>query len=111
MRYTFSADIEALETAARSIGQVLEDKWAFDIEDFLPSAEAVGSDVVWEAISEFSDRWETGINAMADDVESISGALSAVAANYRAFEESRDKALARIEAAVAVIQSGSGVGQ
>ena len=91
--YDFAVDLKALVEAAQGTAeavQLMKDK---DVEDFVPSEPACGSAVVWEAVAEFKDRWERGLNDMVRDVEEVSGRLGKVAMNYAEFDETGYKTL------------------
>jgi hypothetical protein len=85
--YDFAVDLRALIEAAKGTAeavQLMKDK---DVEDFVPTEQACGSSVVWDAVAEFKDRWELGVNELVGDVEEISGRLGKVAMAYADFDE------------------------
>ena len=52
------------------------------VEDFVPSEDDLGSDTVWDAVDEFKNRWEEGVNNFVKDIEEMSGRLGKIAMNY-----------------------------
>lgn len=100
--YDFEVDLQALVKAAQGTAesvQLMKDK---DVEDFVPTESACGSSVVWDAVAEFKDRWERGLNDMVGDVEEVSGRLGKVAMTYAEFDQGGHDALAAL---VPTIQS------
>ena len=91
--YDFEVDLQALATAAQGMAdtvQLLKDK---DVEDLVPTEGMLGSAVVWDAVAEFKDRWELGLNNLVGDVEEMAGRLGQVATNYAQFDvDGRDRA-------------------
>ena len=86
--YDFEVDLESLAKAAQGAAdtiQLFKDK---DVEDLVPEEGDLGSDVVWDAVDEFKDRWERGTKDMAEDIEEVSGRLGKVAMNYGEFDKS-----------------------
>jgi hypothetical protein len=80
--YDFEVDLESLGKAAQGLAdtvQLFKDK---DVEDLVPSEGDLGSSVVWDAVDEFKNRWEEGVNNLCKDVEEMSGRLGKIAMNY-----------------------------
>ncbi len=80
--YDYEVDLESLGRAAQGLAdtvQLFKDK---DVEDLVPSEGDLGSDVVWDAVDEFKNRWEEGVNNLCQDVEEMAGRLGKIAMNY-----------------------------
>ncbi len=91
--YDFEVDLQSLVAAARGTSetvQLFKDK---DVEDLVPSAGDLGSDVVRDAVNEFKDRWERGMNNLVGDVEEMAGRLGKVAMNYADFDKAGNEKL------------------
>jgi hypothetical protein len=91
--YDFAVDLKALVEAAQGTAEAIQLMRDKDVEDFVPPEQACGSAVVWEAVAEFKDRWERGLNDMVRDVEEVSGRLGKVAMNYAEFDRTGHDAL------------------
>lgn len=80
--YDYEVDLESMGQAAQGLGeavQLFKDK---DVEDLVPSEEDLGSEVVWDAVDEFKNRWEEGVNNLCKDVEEMAGRIGKIAMNY-----------------------------
>lgn len=80
--YDFEVDLQSLGKAAQGLAetvQLFKDK---DVEDLVPSEEDLGSEVVWDAVDEFKNRWEEGVNNLCKDVEEMAGRIGKIAMNY-----------------------------
>ena len=80
--YDFEVDLETMGKAAQGLAetvQLFKDK---DVEDLVPSRSDVGHDGLWDALDEFKNRWEEGVNNLCKDVEEMAGRLGKVAMNY-----------------------------
>ncbi len=80
--YDFEVDLQSLGKAAQGLAetvQLFKDK---DVEDLVPSEEDLGSEVVWDAVDEFRNRWEEGVNNLCKDVEEMAGRIGKIAMNY-----------------------------
>lgn len=80
--YDFEVDLESIGKAAQGLAetvQLFKDK---DVEDLVPTRDDLGSDVVWDAVEEFKNRWEEGVNNLCQDVEEMAGRLGKIAMNY-----------------------------
>ncbi|WP_149203736.1 hypothetical protein [Actinotalea subterranea] len=80
--YDFEVDLQVLAEAAQGLAeavQLFKDK---DVEDLVPSRSDIGHDVVWDAVAEFKDRWEQGMNNLTGDVEEMAGRLGKIVMNY-----------------------------
>lgn len=85
--YRFGVDFEALVTATQGLADTIDLLKKKDVEDLVPSQDALGSDEVWSAVEEFKDRWEVGLNHLKRDVESMAGILGEVSSNYITLDE------------------------
>ena len=60
--YDYEVDLQSLGAAAQGLNdsiQLIKDN---DVEDLVPSEGDLGSSVVWDAVDEFKNRWEEGLN-------------------------------------------------
>lgn len=90
--HDFEVDMEALFTAATQCAEAVQAKVDYDVEDYLPSEDSVANDEVWQAIDEFQERWEQGVNNLVDDIEEVAGRLMGVLISYADFNvRSREK--------------------
>lgn len=90
--YDFEVDLESLVGAAKGAVETIQLFKDKDVEDLVPSEGDLGSDVVWDAVEEFKDRWERGMNNLVGDIEEAAGRLAKIASNYAQFDtEGRDK--------------------
>jgi len=94
--YDFEVDLESLVAAAKGTAetvQLFKDK---DVEDLVPSEDDLGSDVVWDAVDEFKDRWERGMNNLVEDIQEAAGRLTKIASNYAKFDADGKAKLAAV---------------
>jgi hypothetical protein len=80
--YDFEVDLQSLGKAAQGLAetvQLFKDK---DVEDLVPSEDDLGSEIVWDAVDEFKNRWEEGVNNLCQDVEEMAGRIGKIAMNY-----------------------------
>ena len=84
--YDVEVDIESLINGSKAATDIVKQKKDHDIKDYVPKENDVANDAVWDAIDEFQDRWERGINDMTDDIEEVAGRLGKVAMNYAEFD-------------------------
>lgn len=91
--YDFSVDVEALVNAARATADSVAFVKDHDVSDLVPDKAALGSSIVWDAVDEFQERWERGVNDMVGDVEEVSGRIGKVAMNYVEFDQQNGEAL------------------
>jgi hypothetical protein len=102
--YDFEVDLASLGQAAQGLSdtvQLFKDK---DVEDLVPSEEALGSSVVWSAVAEFKDRWEEGMNNLVHDVEEMAGRIGKIALNYHEMDQRGHEALTAAAGRVAEVQ-------
>jgi hypothetical protein len=80
--YDFEVDLQSLGKAAQGLAetvQLFKDK---DVDDLVPSEDDLGSEIVWDAVDEFKNRWEEGVNNLCKDVEEMAGRIGKIAMNY-----------------------------
>lgn len=80
--YDFEVDLESMGRAAQGLGDTVKLFKDKDVEDLVPSRGDVGHDAVWDAVDEFKNRWEEGVNNLCHDVEEMAGRLGKIAMNY-----------------------------
>ena len=85
--YDFEVDLTALSRAAQGLAESITLFRENDVEDLAPTRSAVGHDVVWDAVDEFKDRWERGMNNLVRDVEEMAGRLGKITMNYAEFDK------------------------
>jgi hypothetical protein len=98
--YDFEVDLPVLVSAARGVTetiQLLKDK---DVEDLVPGEGAVGHPAVWNALDEFKDRWELGLNNLMRDAEEAGSRLTTVATNYANFDRAGNERMKATAASV-----------
>lgn len=98
--YDFEVDLQALMQAAEGTAETIQAMRENDVEDFVPTEGMVGHPAVWDAVREFKDRWERGINDMVADVEEVSGRLGKVANTYATFDAEGYQAFNTLTAAI-----------
>lgn len=94
--YDFEVDLESLVAAARGTVdtvQLFKDK---DVEDLVPTEDDLGSDVVWDAVDEFQERWERGMNNLVEDIQEAGSRLAKIASNYAKFDQEGNKTLTAV---------------
>jgi hypothetical protein len=102
--YDYEVDLESMGQAAQGLSetvQLFKDK---DVEDLVPGKGDVGSDVVWDALDEFKNRWEEGVNNLCQDVEEMSGRLGKIAMNYFETDKAGYDALSALKGTIAGIK-------
>ncbi len=99
----FEVDLEALVQAAQSTAEVVQLKKDNDVEDYVPTSDQLRNDIVWDAVDEFQDRWEQGINHMTEDLEEVSGRLGQVATSYFDYDDDALTAMTAVREAVDAI--------
>jgi hypothetical protein len=80
--YDFEVDLQSLGKAAQGLAetvQLFKDK---DVDHLVPSEDDLGSEIVWDAVDEFKNRWEEGVNNLCKDVEEMAGRIGKIAMNY-----------------------------
>ena len=102
--YDYEVDLQSLGKAAQGLSetvQLFKDK---DVEDLVPSKGDLGSDVVWDAVDEFKNRWEEGVNNLCQDVEEMAGRLGKIAMNYYEADQDGYDALHAVAGEVAQVR-------
>ena len=102
--YDYEVDLESMGQAAQGLSetvQLFKDK---DVEDLVPGKGDVGSDVVWDALDEFKNRWEEGVNNLCQDVEEMSGRLGKIAMNSFETDTAGYDALSAVKGTIAGIK-------
>jgi hypothetical protein len=102
--YDFEVDLESIGKAAQGLAetvQLFKDK---DVEDLVPTEDDLGSSVVWDAVDEFKNRWEEGVNNLCQDVEEMAGRLGKIAMNYYETDKAGFDALHAVAGTVAEVR-------
>ena len=94
--YDFEVDLESLVAAAKGAVETVELFKDKDVEDLVPTKDDLGSDVVWDAVDEFKDRWERGMNNLVEDIEEAGSRLAKIASNYAKFDQDGNAKLAGV---------------
>lgn len=94
--YDFEVDLEALVKVAQASADAVQSVKDHDVSDFVPNRGALGSSIVWDAVDEFQERWERGVNDMVEDIEEASGRIGTVAMNYVSFDDAGYEALSKL---------------
>jgi hypothetical protein len=89
--YDFEVDLQSLVQAAQGTSEAIQ---LFKDKDDL------GDGDVWDAVDEFKDRWERGMNDLVGDVEEIAGRLGKVAMKYAEFDKDGNTTLTKVAADV-----------
>ena len=63
-----------------------------------------GSDAVWDAVDEFKNRWEEGVNNLCQDVEEMAGRLGKIAMNYYETDKAGQDALTGLASTIAAVK-------
>lgn len=102
--YDFEVDLVSLGQAAQGLSDTVSLFKDQDVEDLVPSEGALGSSVVWDAVAEFKDRWEEGMNNLVHDVEEMAGRLGKIALNYYELDQRGLESLTATAATVAEVE-------
>ena len=102
--YDFEVDLQSLGQAAQSLNESLQLMKDDDVEDLVPSEGDLGSGVVWDAVDEFKNRWEEGLNNLCHDVEEMAGRLGKIAMNYFETDKAGYDGLHGVAASVADVR-------
>ena len=94
--YDFEVDLESLVAAAKGTVDTVELFKDKDVEDLVPEEGDLGSDVVWEAVDEFKDRWERGMNNLVEDIQEAGSRLAKIASTYAKFDQEGHDKLAAV---------------
>ncbi len=101
--YDFEVDLPSLGQAAQGLSETVQLFRDQDVGDLVPSEDALGSSVVWDAVAEFKDRWERGMNNLVHDVEEMAGRLGKIALNYAELDQRGSDALGAAAGRVAEV--------
>lgn len=82
----FQVDVGALKRASDGIDGVLQDVRAQKVGGIDPDADAVGHDKLAESLSDFTDRWQRGVDNLAKDGQAIAARLRHSLAAYEQVE-------------------------
>jgi hypothetical protein len=85
--YDFAVDLESLIKAAQGTAETVELFHDKDVSDLVPDEGSLGNGTVWDAVNDFQERWEMGMNNLCKDVEEIAGRLGKIAMNYAEFDK------------------------
>ncbi|MFW6772948.1 hypothetical protein ACOACO_01595 [Nocardioides sp. CPCC 205120] len=98
--YDYEVDLPSLAEAAQGLAetvQLFKDK---DVEDLVPSRDAIGHDGLWDAVDEFKGRWEEGMNNLCQDVEEMAGRLGKITMNYAEADQAGNDGFTRVAGSV-----------
>jgi hypothetical protein len=101
--YDFEVDLQSLVKAAQGMNdtlQVFKDK---DVEDLVPTSDDLGNDTVWDAVAEFKDRWEEGMNNLCHDVEEMAGRIGKIAMNYAELDKEGRDGMSKVAGSAAAV--------
>lgn len=102
--YDFEVDLQSMGKAAQGLNDTLKLFKDKDVDDLVPSEDDLGSDVVWDAVDEFKNRWEEGVNNLCQDVEEMAGRLGKIAMNYFETDKAGYDALKGVASTVAAVK-------
>lgn len=77
--HDFEVDLVGLAKAAQAAAEAVQTYKDKDVVDHVPTQGDLGHDTVWNAVNEFQDRWERGVNTMCEDISEVAGRLGGVA--------------------------------
>lgn len=102
--YDFEVDLASLVKAAQGMNDTLQLFKDKDVEDLVPSKDDLGNDTVWDAVAEFKDRWEEGMNNLCHDVEEMAGRIGKIAMNYAELDKEGRDGMAKVAATAAAVK-------
>jgi hypothetical protein len=102
--YDFEVDLQSMGTAAQGLNDTVKLFKDKDVEDLVPSRDDVGHDAVWDAVDEFKNRWEEGVNNLCQDVEEMAGRLGKIAMNYYETDRAGQDALTGLTSTIAAVK-------
>jgi hypothetical protein len=102
--YDFEVDLQSMGTAAQGLNDTVKLFKDQDVEDLVPSRDDVGHDAVWDAVDEFKNRWEEGVNNLCHDVEEMAGRLGKIAMNYYETDKAGYDALRGLTSTIAAVK-------
>ena len=102
--YDFEVDLQSLVQAAQGTSEAIQLFKDKDVEDLVPSEDDLGDGDVWDAVDEFKDRWERGMNNLCEDIGEMSGRIGKIAMNYFETEKAGYDALSALKGTIAGIK-------
>lgn len=102
--YDFEVDLQSMGQAAQGLNDTVKLFKDKDVEDLVPSKDDVGHDAVWDAVDEFKNRWEEGVNNLCHDVEEMAGRLGKIAMNYYETDKAGQDALKALTSTIAAVK-------
>lgn len=82
----FHVDVGALKQASEGVDGVLQDVHAVKVSDIDPDSSTVGHDRLSGSLSDFTDRWQRGVDNLAKDGQEIASRLRDSLADYEKVE-------------------------
>lgn len=99
----FHVEIERLEAASRAMGAIADKQAASELEDLCGGdAQAVGSDVMCDALVSYCEKMSEGIDHLVDKAEDVRDGLTEAARIYREAERANTGRLTSDPAAQAM---------
>lgn len=89
----FHVEIEALESASRSMIETLEDQNNFELRGLCGPSEMYGHDGVHAGFADFCQRWSVGLDALCDRARAMGHKLRDAAKVYRNVDATNARAL------------------
>ena len=102
--YDYEVDLASLGAAAQGLTETIQLFKDNDVEDLVPTEDDLGSSVVWEAVDEFKNRWEEGMNNLCQDVEEMAGRLGKIAMNYYETDRAGYDSLSALKSSIAAVK-------
>ena len=102
--YDFEVDLPSLVKAAQGMNDTLQLFKDKDVEDLVPTEDDLGNGTVWDAVAEFKDRWEEGMNNLCHDVEEMAGRIGKIAMNYAELDKDGRDAMAKVASTAAAVK-------
>lgn len=91
----FHVEIEVLESASKSMGEIVHDQDGFELRGLCGEPSLYGHGGIHDALAEFCGRWSVGLDALCDRARDMSGALGDAAKAYREAERTNNTALSQ----------------
>lgn len=86
-------EIEALESASKSMIETLEDQDKFELSDLCGPSKMYGHDGAHAGFSDFCQRWSVGLDALGDRARAMGHKLRDAAKVYREVDATNAHAL------------------
>jgi hypothetical protein len=80
----FHVDVAKVSEAAQGIASSIGDQRQFELRKLPGHAGQYGDDDLHDALAEYCNRWNDGLDILIEDAKAISDSLSRVAQAYRA---------------------------